>query len=58
MLGHPPTHLSACQELKDCESSSCQMACDGLLSLVFIARKAQGKGMKRKKEEEKRKGTW
>lgn len=53
MLGHIPTHLSTCQELRDCETPSCQITCDGWLSLASRASKAQGWEWKGQKEEER-----
>lgn len=41
MLGITPTHLSTCQELRDCELPSCQTSSDGWVSLTSRGSKAQ-----------------
>lgn len=53
MLGHSPTYLSTGQELRDCESPSCQLICDGWLSLAPRTNKAQGWEWKGQKEGER-----
>lgn len=41
MLGVTATHLSTCQELRDCKWPLCQTSCDGWVSLASRGSKAQ-----------------
>lgn len=41
MLGITATHLSTCQELRDCKWPLCQTSCDGWVSLASRGSKAQ-----------------